>query len=58
MFNISSKLKLYRDNIIDEDMLEKIFFIFHASNVILQWKYREKILRDILLILFLCDWIK
>jgi hypothetical protein len=36
MFNISSKLKLYGDNIIDGDMLEKTFFTFHASNVFLQ----------------------
>jgi hypothetical protein len=36
MFNISSKLKLYGDNIIDGDMLEKTLFTFHASNVFLQ----------------------
>jgi hypothetical protein len=31
MFNISSKLKLYGDNIIDEDMLGKKNIIYFSS---------------------------
>jgi hypothetical protein len=41
IFRITSKLKLYGEKITDEDMLEKIFFIFHASNLLLQQQYRE-----------------
>ncbi|PIN12607.1 hypothetical protein CDL12_14780 [Handroanthus impetiginosus] len=37
-----SQLKLCGENIIDEDLLEKIFSTFHASNVLLQQQYREK----------------
>jgi hypothetical protein len=36
MFRITSELKLCGEKIIDEDMLEKIFSIFHASNLLLQ----------------------
>jgi hypothetical protein len=42
MFNISSKLKLYRDNITDDDMLEKTFSIFHVLNMLLQQQYKER----------------
>jgi hypothetical protein len=31
-----------RRKITDEDMLEKTFFIFHASNLLLQQQYRER----------------
>ena len=41
LFKISSQLKLYGKNIIEEDMLEKTFTTFHASNVLLQQQYRE-----------------
>ncbi|XP_050104668.1 uncharacterized protein LOC126584275 [Malus sylvestris] len=42
MFRISSQLKLYGETITEEDMLEKTFSSFHASNVLLQQQYREK----------------
>ncbi|XP_070020736.1 uncharacterized protein [Nicotiana sylvestris] len=42
MFRITSKLKLYGDNISDYDMLEKMSTTFHASNMVLQQQYREK----------------
>jgi hypothetical protein len=42
MFRITSKLKLCIEKIIDEDMLEKLFFTFHASNLLLQQQYRER----------------
>ncbi|XP_078150905.1 uncharacterized protein LOC144546235 [Carex rostrata] len=42
MFRISSQLKLCRENITDQDMLEKTFSTFHASNILLQQQYREK----------------
>ena len=35
LFKISSQLKLCEDNITEEDMLEKTFTTFHASNVLL-----------------------
>jgi hypothetical protein len=41
MFRITSELKLCGEKITDEDMLEKIFFTFHASNLLLQQQYRE-----------------
>ena len=41
LFKISSQLKLCEDNITEEDMLEKTFTTFHASNVLLQQQYRE-----------------
>ena len=42
LFKISSQLKLCGDNITEEDMLEKMFTTFHASNVLLQQQYRER----------------
>ena len=36
LFKISLLLKLCRENITDEDMLEKTFTTFHTSNVLLQ----------------------
>ncbi|CAN6711937.1 unnamed protein product [Malus baccata var. baccata] len=36
LFRITSQMKLCGDTIIEEDMLEKIFSTFHASNVLLQ----------------------
>ena len=36
LFKISSQLKLCGDNITEEDMLEKTFTTFHASNVLLE----------------------
>ncbi|XP_057803128.1 uncharacterized protein LOC131018422 [Salvia miltiorrhiza] len=42
LFRITSKLKLCGETISDEDMLEKTFSTFHASNVLLQQQYRER----------------
>ena len=42
LFKISSRLKLCEEKITDEDMLEKTFTTFHASNVLLQQQYRER----------------
>ena len=42
LFKISSQLKLCRENITDEDMLEQTFTTFHASNVLLQQQYRKR----------------
>ncbi|XP_068308656.1 uncharacterized protein [Pyrus communis] len=42
MFKISSQMKLCGETIIEEDMLEKFFSTFHASNVLLQQQYRER----------------
>ncbi|KAL6532324.1 hypothetical protein OROGR_014294 [Orobanche gracilis] len=42
LFRISSTLKLCGENITDEDMLEKTFSTFTASNMILQQQYRER----------------
>ena len=42
LFKISSRLKLGGEKITDEDMLEKTFTTFHASNVLLQQQYRER----------------
>ena len=39
LFKISSQLKLYGENITEEDMLEKKFTTFHASNVLLEQQY-------------------
>ena len=36
LFKISSQLKLCGENITEEDILEKTFTMFHASNVLLQ----------------------
>ena len=42
LFKISSQLKLYKEKITDENMLEKTYTTFHASNVLLQQQYRER----------------
>ena len=42
MFRITSQLKLCGENITENDMLEKTFSTFHASNLLLQQQYREK----------------
>ena len=42
LFKISSQLQLCGENITDEDMLEKTFTTFHASNVLLQQQYRGR----------------
>ncbi|KAM3235773.1 hypothetical protein P3L10_015810 [Capsicum annuum] len=42
MFRISSQLKLCREKVNDDDMMEKTLSTFHASNVLLQQQYREK----------------
>ncbi|XP_078158189.1 uncharacterized protein LOC144553870 [Carex rostrata] len=42
MFRITSELKLCEEKITDEDMLEKTFSTFHASNLLLQQQYRER----------------
>ncbi|XP_068344206.1 uncharacterized protein [Pyrus communis] len=42
LFRITSQMKLYRDTITEEDMLEKTFSTFHASNVLLQQQYRAR----------------
>ncbi|KAM2447502.1 hypothetical protein PS1_017830 [Malus domestica] len=42
MFRISSKMKLCEETITEEDILEKTFNTFHASNVLLQQQYREQ----------------
>ena len=36
MFRISSQLKLCGEKFTDEDMLEKTFYTFHASNLLMQ----------------------
>ena len=41
LFKICLKLLLCGEKIIDEDMLEKTFFTFHVSNMLLQQQYRE-----------------
>jgi hypothetical protein len=41
-FRITSELKLCGEKITDKDMLEKIFFTFYASNLLLQQQYRER----------------
>ena len=42
MFRITSLLLLCGEKVTDEEMLEKTFSTFHASNVLLQQQYREK----------------
>ena len=42
MFRITSELKLCGETITEEDMLEKTFSTFHASNLLLQQQYRER----------------
>ena len=39
LFKISFQLKLCEEKIIEEDMLEKTFTTFHASNMLLQQQY-------------------
>ncbi|XP_048431497.1 uncharacterized protein LOC125473137 [Pyrus x bretschneideri] len=41
-YNHQNTLKLCGETITEEDMLEKIFSTFHASNVLLQQQYRER----------------
>jgi hypothetical protein len=42
IFHITSELTLCGEKITDEDMLEKIFSIFHGSNLLLQQQYQER----------------
>ncbi|KAL0405784.1 UNVERIFIED_CONTAM: hypothetical protein Slati_3892300 [Sesamum latifolium] len=42
MFQIVSKLRLCGEDVTDEQILEKIFSTFHASNLVLQQQYRER----------------
>ncbi|XP_015169906.1 uncharacterized protein [Solanum tuberosum] len=42
VYKITFQLKLCGENITDEDMLEKTFTTFHASNLVLQQQYRER----------------
>ncbi|XP_073129133.1 uncharacterized protein [Henckelia pumila] len=42
LFKISSMLTLCGEKVTDQDMLEKTFSTFHASNVLLQQQYRER----------------
>ena len=42
LFKISSQLKLCGEKITYEDMLEKAYTTFHASNVLLQQQYKER----------------
>ncbi|KAJ0561379.1 hypothetical protein HanHA300_Chr06g0222251 [Helianthus annuus] len=42
LFHITSELKLCGEKITDEDMLEKTFSTFHASNMLLSQQYRER----------------
>ena len=42
MFRITSLLLLCGEKVTDEEMLEKIFSTFYASNMLLQQQYREK----------------
>ena len=42
LFKMSSQLKLCGKKVIEEDMLEKTFTTFHASNVVMQHQYRER----------------
>ncbi|XP_012856997.1 PREDICTED: uncharacterized protein LOC105976265 [Erythranthe guttata] len=43
MFKIVSRLRLCGDDVTGQDMLEKTFTIFHASNMLLQQQYRERV---------------
>ncbi|KAJ9557575.1 hypothetical protein OSB04_012189 [Centaurea solstitialis] len=42
MFRITSQLTLCGEKITDEEMSEKAFSTFHASNMLLQQQYRER----------------
>ncbi|KAL0424036.1 UNVERIFIED_CONTAM: hypothetical protein Sradi_0938400 [Sesamum radiatum] len=46
MFRIVSKLRLCGEDVTDEQMLEKTFSTFHASNLVLQQQYREPALPE------------
>ncbi|XP_012844094.1 PREDICTED: uncharacterized protein LOC105964129 [Erythranthe guttata] len=43
MFKIISRLRLCGDDVTKQDMLEKTFTTFHASNMLLQQQYRERV---------------
>lgn len=42
VYRITSQLELCGEKITDEDLLEKTFSTFHASNMLLQQQYQEK----------------
>ncbi|XP_070682485.1 uncharacterized protein [Malus domestica] len=42
LFRITSQMKLYGDTITEEDLLEKTFSTFHASNMLMQQQYRAR----------------
>ena len=42
LFKITSQLKLCDEGVTEEQLLEKTFTTFHASNVVLQQQYRER----------------
>ncbi|XP_012827642.1 PREDICTED: uncharacterized protein LOC105948927 [Erythranthe guttata] len=42
MFKIVSRFRLCGDDVTEQDMLEKTFTTFHASNMLLQQQYRER----------------
>ena len=42
LFKITTQLKLCGQDVTENDMLEKTFTTFHASNMILQQQYRER----------------
>ncbi|XP_026398975.1 uncharacterized protein LOC113294791 [Papaver somniferum] len=42
LFQIVSRLKLCGETVTDVDLLEKTYFTFHASNILLQQQYRER----------------
>jgi hypothetical protein len=41
IFKTTSQMKLYGENITENQMLEKTFSAFHASNIVLQQQYKE-----------------
>jgi hypothetical protein len=41
-FLITSQLKLYGENTIEDRMLEKTVCTFHVSNIVLQQQYKER----------------
>ncbi|CAM8969069.1 unnamed protein product [Rhodiola kirilowii] len=43
MFRITSQIKFCGDKIVEKEMLEKTFSTFHASNMVLQQQYRERV---------------
>ena len=42
LFKIRSQLKLRGEKVTEENMLEKTFMTFHASNMLLQQQYQER----------------